>query len=290
MLEPLRTVRSRWPAYLSGGVTLILLVALARELFRGGLDGLEAALPTNPLFYIVFVAIYAVQPVADYIIFRKLWGLPPSGIIPILRKMVANEVLLGYSGEAYFYAWARTKKQMVAAPFAAIKDVSILSAVVGNVFTLIMLGIAMPFAYQLLPANLVNPIVSSAAVIMLLSLAIIFFRGRLLSLSGPELRWVFTAHMVRTLVYTGLLSLCWHLALPEVPLSIWIILVTSRQLVARLPLIPNKDIVFANLALVMVGAGGTVAQLIGITVALTLLCHGLMLLLTSLPQLRRTSD
>ncbi len=287
-LEPLRIIGRRWPKYLSGIISVLLLGGLAHELSGGGLRGLQTALPNNPLFYLVFIMLYSVQPVADFIIFRKLWQMPVSGIVPILRKLVANEVLLGYSGEAYFYAWARSKLNMATTPFAAIKDVSILSAVVGNVVTLVLLVLATPFAYQMLPANLVRPIIWSAVVIMVMSLGIMALRGRLFSLERRELIWVFGVHVMRTLIYTGLLSLCWHLALPTVPLAIWMILVTSRNLVARLPLVPNKDIVFANLALIMVGSDGDVARLIGVTVALTLLCHGVVLVLTWLPDFKRT--
>ena len=288
-LEPLRAIGRRWPTYLSGIISILLLGGLFHELASGGLRGLQTALPLNPLFYVFFAALYSVQPVSDFIIFRKLWQMPLSGIVPILRKLVANEVVLGYSGEAYFYAWARSKLNMVATPFAAIKDVSILSAVVGNIVTLILLGIATPFAYQMLPADLVRPILWSASVIMLMSLGIMAFRGRLFSLERKELIWVFGVHLLRTLIYTGLLSLCWHLALPAVPIGIWMILVTSRNLVSRLPLLPNKDIVFANLALLMVGSDGQVAKLIAITVALTLLCHGIVLALTWIPNLKRTA-
>lgn len=287
-LEPLKSATRRWPAYLSGIISLLLLGGLGYELFRGGFSGLQQSMPSNPLFYIVFLVVYFIGPVADYTIFRHLWGLPLSGLVPVLRKTVANEVLLGYSGEAYFYAWARAKLDMVAAPFAAIKDVSILSAVVGNVFTLLLLGIASPFAFELLPPELVKPVIWSAVIVISMSLGILFFRGRLFSLERSELRWVFITHIIRTLSYTGLLALCWHLSLREVPLAIWMLLVTSRALVSRLPLIPNKDIVFANLALLLVGRDDAVAHLVAITVALTLVCHAIVLVATWLPFFNRS--
>lgn len=282
-LEPLMPIKARWPALVSGALSLLLVGGLLHALLGGGLAALDSSLPTDPRFYLVFLAIYAVQPLSDLLIFRRLWGLPLAGLVPILRKMVANEILLGYSGEAYFYAWARSRLKMVAAPFAAIKDVSILSAVVGNVFTLLLLALATPFAYELLPAEHLRPILGSVAIMLTLSLAILLFRGRLFSLPSRDLRWVFMVHLARTIAYTGLLALCWHLALPLVPLGLWMLLVTGRQLVARLPLIPNKDIVFANLALFIVGSDGAVTRLVALTVALTLLCHALVFALTWLP-------
>lgn len=282
-LEPLMPIRSRWPVMLSGALSLALLAGLARELIGGGLGALDAALPTDPGFYFAFLAIYAVQPLSDYVIFRRLWGLPLAGIAPILRKMVANEMLLGYSGEAYFYAWARARLKMVGAPFAAIKDVSILSAIVGNVVTLALVAFAGPFILSLIPADYIEPVLASIGAILVLSLAALLFRGRLFSLSTRLLFWVFGVHLLRTILYTGLLALCWHLALPEVPLGIWALLVTGRQLVARLPLVPNKDIAFANLALLLVGNDAEVARLVALTVAMTLLCHLGVLAVSWLP-------
>jgi len=282
-LRPLTLQRSRWPALLSGVISLLLLASLARELLGGGLGALDSSLPSSPAFYLAFAAIYAVQPLSDYIIFRRLWGIPAIGIVPILRKMVANELLLGYSGEAYFYAWARDRLKMVAAPFAAIKDVSILSAVVGNLVTLALLAFAAPVAADLIPAGYARPMLYSAAAILLLSLAILLFRGRLFSLPRRDLLWVAGIHLLRTIAYTVLLALCWHLALPGAPLGLWLLLVTGRQLVARLPLLPNKDIVFASLALLLVGNDLEVTRLVAITVALTLATHAVVLALTWLP-------
>lgn len=46
-----------------------------------------------------------------------------AGIGALLRKLVSNELLLGYLGEAQFYAWARSRTNMTTAPFGAIKDI-----------------------------------------------------------------------------------------------------------------------------------------------------------------------
>ena len=284
-LQPLNSPQRQWPKYLSAAVSLLLLGSISNELFKGGLTALGSAIPRSLGFYLCFAAVYMVQPVADYIIFRKLWQMPFSGMRPILRKFVANEVLLGYSGEAYFYAWARERLQFVTAPFAAIKDVSILSAVVGNLLTLLLLIVATPFAFAIIPQNMVWPIASSAGVIIAMSLAILLFKGRLFSIASFELRWVAAVHVVRTSAYTLLLALSWHFALPHVPLTIWLLLITGRQLVSRLPLVPNKDLVFAGLALLLIGGDNQVAQLMSFTVALTLLFHALVFVGTSLPSL-----
>jgi hypothetical protein len=81
-----------------------------------------------------------VGPVSEWVIYRHLWRIPFSGLGALLRKLVSNELLLGYLGEVQFYAWARARLNMVAAPFGAIKDVTILSALTGNIVTLVMLA------------------------------------------------------------------------------------------------------------------------------------------------------
>ncbi|MCI1142015.1 hypothetical protein MOP88_06395 [Sphingomonas sp. WKB10] len=85
---------------------------------------------------------------------------------------------MGYSGEAYFYAWARQRAQLVAAPFGAVKDVSILSAIAGNAVTLAMIAIALPVGRNLIPHDMVRYVYGSLAVIFGTSLPFLIFRGR----------------------------------------------------------------------------------------------------------------
>jgi hypothetical protein len=272
-LEPIEQVRRRWPALLSGVLGALLIGGLIYQLFGDGLRGLEVALPRNPLFYLIFALSYFVLPLCDYLIFRRLWRLPLAGLVPLLKKRIANEVVLGYSGEAYFYAWARARLKIVAAPFAAIKDVSIISAIAGNLVTLLMLALAAPVAVELIPAHLATPVLWSVAIIVSLSLLMLFLRTKLFSLPKADLGWIGLMHLGRLAVATISVALCWHLALPEVALGFWLILATAKLTVSRLPLIANKDLLFANLAVLMVGQDGELARLMALMAALTLLIH-----------------
>lgn len=279
-LEPVERLKRRWPFWLGIAVTLLMVAGIARKLFEGGLAGLEESIPDSPMFYVAFIAAYMALPLGDWIIFRKLWRLPISGLVPIIKKTVANDVVFGYSGEAYFYAWARQHANLSATPFGAVKDVSILSAIAGNAFTLVLLVLAVPFAGQLLPAEMARNVMGSAAIILGISLLVILFGKRVFSLGRRLLWWIFGAHFIRSILQQVLTAAAWYFALPDVHWAIWLVLGATRMLVGRLPLIPQKELVFASFAILLIGHDDLLSGMIAFTATLTLLVH--MVLLGSL--------
>ena len=182
-------------------------------------------------------------------------------------------MLFSYSGEAYFYAWARANASMVAAPFGAVKDVSILSAIAGNAITLAMMGIALPFAKDLLTADQFRTVAGSAALIFATSLPFLLFSRRVFSLPRARLWWVFAVHCVRLVFGSTMIALAWHFAMPDVSIGMWLFLAAGRLLVSRLPLVPNKDLLFANFAIVIIGPDQALSELMAFTAALTLVVH-----------------
>ena len=272
-LEPLKTFRSRWPAVIGGLLTAAMIVGLLRALLRSGLIGLERAVPTDPRFYLAFAALYMALPIGDFVIFRRLWGIPASGLVALIKKRIANEVVFGYSGEAYFYAWARARSNMVAAPFGAVKDVSILSAIAGNAITLAMIAVALPFGHALMKPAMLHTVAGSAAITFAISLPFVLFSKRVFSLPRGELWWIFAVHCVRLLAGSVLIALAWHYALPGVSIGMWLLLAAGRLLVSRLPLVPNKDLLFASFAILLVGQDQALTALIALTAAMTLLTH-----------------
>ncbi|WP_404335225.1 hypothetical protein AB2M62_15575 [Sphingomonas sp. MMS12-HWE2-04] len=258
---------------LGGGLTLLMIVALGRELFDSGLAGLSRALPANPLFYIVFVLYYLGPPSFDYVIFRRLWQIPLAGMAALHKKRISNEVLVGYSGEAYFYAWARQRTQMVAAPFGAVKDVTILSAIAGNAVTLTMVLLALPFGMGLLSHDQQNWVLGSIGILIATSLPFMIFSKRVFSLPRASLWWIFGVHCARILTGSLLISLAWHFAMPQVSVAVWLLMAAGRLLVWRLPLVPNKELAFAAISGVVIGQGQSLSELMALIAALTLLAH-----------------
>lgn len=272
-LEPVKSLKSRWPMVLAGVLTLAMLVQLARQLFGSGLAGLDHATPDSWAYYAAFVVLYLAPPVADYVIFRRLWQIPIEGLAALMKKRIANEVVFGYSGEAYFYAWARQRSRMVAAPFGAVKDVMILSAMAGNLMTLAMTALALPIAYEILPPNYARTLLIAIPVVVGMSLPFLLFSRRVFSLDRRTLWWIFLVHMIRLAVGCLAIALAWHFALPGVAISAWLILSATRMMVGRLPFIPNKELVFSMVMTAVLGAANDLAALMAFTAALTLVVH-----------------
>ena len=289
-LEPVQTLKRRWPMVIGAIITLAMIAGLGRELFGSGLAGLSRAVPSNPLFYLAFALLYIAPPAGDFIIFRRLWGIPLSGLAALLKKRIANDVVLGYSGEAYFYAWARQRSQMVAAPFGAVKDVSILSAIAGNAVTLAMIALALPLGAGLLTPIQLSTVETSAAITFAMSLPFLIFSKRVFSQPRRTVWWIFMVHCIRLVSGSVFLAFAWHFALPTVSIGMWLILGAARLLVSRLPLVPNKDLLFANFAIILIGQDAALSELMAMTAALVLLVHIVLIGSFSLHGLLRTKN
>jgi len=258
------------------GVVLSAIVLFAavfayRDLQIGTIGAL---LPRSPLFWGLFVLFYLHGPLMEWIIFRRLWNIPfLSGLAALVRKLVSNELVLGYLGEAQFYAWARARGTMAAAPFGAVKDVAILSALTGNAVTLIMLVFAWPLISSGQLGLPTREVFLSLGVVLLTSCAILLFRKKLFSLDRRELWFITALHVVRTVLFILFSALLWHLVLPQVTVGLWLVLATLRMLVSRLPFLPNKDIVFAGIAVFLLGHDLEVAALMTLMAAIILGSH-----------------
>ena len=113
----------------------------------------------------------------------------------------------------------------------------------------------------------------SVGLVLLTSSAVLFFRKTLFSLPRAELRQVTLLHVVRIVVSNGLNALCWHLALPDVGVEWWLLLSAMRLLISRLPFVPNKDVVFAGVAVFLIGHDAEIGTLMTMMATLILATH-----------------
>lgn len=266
--------RKRLAGWFSALVSLALLVVVALQFRKLELGQVVELIPNHAGFWVFFAAYYLALPVSEWLIYRRMWPIPfLSGIAALLRKLVSNELLLGYLGEAQFYGWARSHLKMEAAPFGAIKDVTILSALTGNIMTLVMLVFAWPLVASGQIGMEMKSTFLSLGVILVTSFAILLFRQKLFTLPKRDLWFISLVHVLRILVVLGCSAVMWHLVLPDVSVTLWIVLATLRMLLSRLPLLPNKDVVFAGLAVFLLGHEVQIASLMTLMAAMLLVAH-----------------
>lgn len=270
---PLKVPPRNWLHWLGLAISGAVLLAILLELRDMDFGEIAALLPASAAFWFAFGAYYASPILSEWIIFRRLWRIPASGLFALTRKYVGNEVLLGYIGEVYFYVWARKRSKMTGAPFGAIKDVTILSAVVGNIATLVMMTLAYPLLGELRLGVGGTTFYLSTLALVATSLAVLLLRQRLFSLPPRELRFVVGVHAARILATTALAALMWHLVLPDVALGWWLLLAALRLLLSRLPFLPNKDLAFVALAVTVIGHDSEIAALLTLVASLLLATH-----------------
>lgn len=263
----------RLAAAFSALVSLALLVMVADQFRQLSFGKIAAMVPGQPVFWLIFAAYYFVAPLGEWVIYRRLWDLPFRGMGALLRKLVSNELLLGYLGDVQFYAWARSTLKLAAAPFGAIKDVTILSALTGNVVTVLLLIPAWPLAASGQLGLELHSIFVSLSVVLVTSFAMLLWRRQLFSLPRQDLAFIAAVHVFRIAAMLALAAAMWHWVLPHVPLLMWLVLASLRMLVSRLPLVPNKDVVFAGLTVFVLGHETDVAGLMTMMAGLILAAH-----------------
>lgn len=268
------TTRARLFGFLGVLLSAVVVIGAASAYRDLRFDTVAALVPTSITFWVLYVIFYLQGPLLDWVIFRRLWNIPlVTGMMALLRKLVSNELVLGYLGEAQFYAWARARANLSAAPFGAIKDVAILSALIGNAVTVVMLVLAWPLVSSGSLGVPTQSIFVSLGVVLLISCAILVLRKKLFSLERRELWFISAIHLFRIIAFIAFSAFLWHLVLPDVSVGLWMVLATLRMLVSRLPLLPNKDIVFTGIAVFVLGHDIEVAALMTMMAAVALASH-----------------
>ena len=113
----------------------------------------------------------------------------------------------------------------------------------------------------------------SLGVVLVTSFVILLFRQRLFSLAKSDLWFIAWVHLARIAAVVIFSAWMWHLVLPEVEVTLWIVMATLRMLVSRLPLLPNKDVVFAGIAVFLLGRDVEIASLMTLMAVLLLVTH-----------------
>lgn len=240
------------------GIPIVLVLFLAYSLTQIGWIRVWDARPRFLSFYLVLLLPFFVQPTADLIIYRYLLSVGRS--LPfsvLLRKRFLNSAMLDYSGEAYFFFWARKNLDLKKGILLhAVKDTNVLSAGAGLTVVWLMLVVLVASGAMKLPTFLYGNSWTFAwigSLPLVLSLALIVGGRRVTTLSRGEMVTTLAIHLARTVIALLLEFALWWLsgALPSAVVCVEF--VALRLLVTRLPLMANKDLLF-------VGAGIAAAR------------------------------
>ncbi len=239
-------------------VPIALLAFLARGFTQIGWSHVWEARPSAPSFYLALFLPFFIQPVADLIIYRKLLNV--GRLLPLsvlLRKRYLNGVMLEYSGEAYFFLWAQKNLNLRKGLLLhAVKDSNVLSAGAGLVMVWLMLLALVATGDFKLPAFVMGnvwTIGTIGSLPFILCVALIVGGRRVTALTRREVAGTFAVHLTRSLVALLLDFAIWWLsgALPSA--AVCVAFVGFRLLLTRLPLVPNKDLLFVGLGLEAAG-------------------------------------
>jgi hypothetical protein len=270
---------SPWWTVVGVAVSVGLVATILLQLGAGTSDALAMIARLPPGVWPALLLLYLAQPVCDFAVYRRTWDLPFAGVATMLRKNVINEVVLGYSGQAYLYVWARRAAGSVAQPFRAIKDATIISALLGNVLTLGLAAVSATRLQGLDLAQRLGPALWSGLIPVAISVGLLAFGPHVFSLRLGQLAYVGAAHTLRLVASVALTVLIWRMALPQVAPGDWLVLLAVRYLVSRIPFLPNKDLVFGNLMLLLLGADASVAVLQAALGLVTLFLHLMVVVL-----------
>lgn len=271
--DPVSVPRERSFNWLGVLVPAAIFAVVISQFGKVELGKMIELAPRTPVFWLLFAAYYLLPPAAEWVIYRRIWRLPTAGIVPLLRKQVANEIVLGYAGDADFYVWARRHAGVTGSPFGAVKDVAMLSAVAGNVATLALTVVAAPMLTVLLSSTLARSFALSVALVVAISLGMFVFRRTLFSLQRQDLKAIFAIHSGRIALAMMLTAAMWHLLLPGIGVGGLFALVALRMMVSRLPLVPDKDVVFAGLVLALIGQQGDTSAAMALMASLLVGAH-----------------
>lgn len=271
--------------YVQTAALVVLVTFLAAKLHAIGWSELWHALPRHAAFYVVLLMAYAVLPLSDSLIYRNVWSLPFQALPLFFRKRVYNEALFDYSGEAFFWAWVRRKfseSRRRRALFSVVRDVNLLSGLVSNTATLVLVMALFRAGVGDLPEIPLWAVAAGALLPIGVMLAILF--ARFFCLTGPEALQVGALQAARLVTTLTLQATLWAIALPDVPFERWLIVLAAQMVVTRLPFLPNRELLMSGVVIALAPViGATEVQIASTAIAiaaLNLILHGLVLAVT----------
>ena len=234
---------------------VLIIGIIIYQLTGIGWANIWASLPTEPLFYLLFLFIYFLLPLSETIAYKISWGIPYFKSIPIfIKKRIFNKDVMGYSGEIVLMHWgvktlSIDKKQA----FKDIRDMNIISSAastfvaLGLLVVLILTGQIRALDYLIADdiwagTGALDYVIGSVLLVILLGV-IYRFRKYLFSMSFSVSYKVFLIHSFRMLILYAAQILQWHIVLPELSLEIWFTFLSVNIVISRIPFLPSQEFI-----------------------------------------------
>ena len=237
-----------------------ILAYLGYEIVEIGWRDVLAALPTNPLFYLIYLVLYFMLPVVEVVLYRITWDFAAWRNFPVfLKKRIFNKDVLGYSGEFYFYTWARRHLPLSdRAILKTIRDQNVVSSIASTAVAVALLAGFLYFGELSITDWLGRAdrtyVAGGAVVAAVLVLLIVRLRRYLFSMPWKTARLIFGIQALRSITGQALMIAMWAAAMPEVALRVWFTYSALSIIVTRLPFIPNRDLIFLGAGVSLAGS------------------------------------
>lgn len=231
-----------------------IVAYLLYQLTEIGWHRVWQSLPVTPWFYVLFLFLYFALPVSEQFIYGtslkfSFW----QGLPVFIQKKIYNADVLGYSGEAYFFVWARKNlEESDGYIFGVIKDNNIISSITSTLVAAILLSIFLYVGH--ISIKKVFNFESTyfyiiAATVVVVIIALIYFRNSVITMPFETASKIFGIHLLRLIFVYSVEIFQWMIVMPEVPLYIWFTYMSIKIISTRIPFIPSRDLLFIGASL-----------------------------------------
>lgn len=240
-------------------INVTVLGWLVYEVSKIGWLKVWQSLPVQPAFYLLFLLIFFQLPLFEIWIYRITWTFNALKSAPVfLLKRVYNKDVLGYSGELYFFVWAKKTLQLDATEiFKIIKDNNIISSVSSTFISFGLLAVFI-FTDQIKVLDWIsnqNQTYFWGGLILIAVIVALFlkFRHHVISMPLKTAYKIFSIQIFRQLLGQTFNLLMYYVVMPDVPFYIWFTFIAMEIILSRIPFLPNRDLIFAGMSISLSG-------------------------------------
>ena len=255
-------------------INIVVLIWLIYELSLIGWQDVGRSLPVQPLFYFLVFILFIQLPLIEVVIYRLSWVFKGLRAIPVFFiKTVYNKHVMGYSGELYFFVWAQKNISLPAKEiFRTVMDNNIISSIASTFVALLLLSVFF-FTGQIKPiTDFIETdnvyLIATLILIMVSGILMIRFRRFVIAMPVKTAFSVFSIHTVRLIIMHAINVWMYYIVLPDTPLYVWFTLLSIEIVLSRIPVLPNRDLIFTGIGISMAGTlEMTAAEIGGILIA-----------------------